>query len=115
MRRKLLVEEKADELISEVATILRRIRYRCKASRDLERSADSAALNLAEGIALWAPKAKIAKYEIARAEAKEAQQALRALVLKRKIPASLAHKLDDIADHMIGMLTNMIKNAYDRI
>ena len=111
----MLVEDKAEELITEVAVVLRRIRYPCKASRDAEKSADSCLLNVGEGVAFWAPKAKISKYEIARAEAKEVQKALRALVLKGKIRADAIARAHEIADHIIAMLTNMIKNLDKRL
>jgi four helix bundle protein len=114
-RTKLLVEEKAEELVAEVAVLMRKVRYPCKASRDSANSADSALLNIGEGIAFWAPKAKIAKYEIARGEAKEVQKALRALVLKGKLREQDVQKAHDIADHIIGMLTNMIKNLERRL
>lgn len=114
-RKKLLVEEKAEELVAEIAVVLRRVRYPCKAARHLEKSGDSLLLNVGEGVVFWAPKAKLAKYEIARGEAKEIQKALRALVLKGKIKEADAAKANDLADHIIGMLTNMIKNLEARV
>ncbi len=114
-RNKLLVEEKAEEVLAEIAVVLRKVRYSCKASRDAENSADSLLLNVGEGVAFWAPRAKISKYEIARGEAKEVQKALRALVLKGKIRDRDAQKAHDLTDHIIAMLTNMIKNLENRL
>lgn len=113
-RGKLLVEQKAEELIAEVARLKRGIRYECKASRDLERSADSAFLNIGEGTAHFAPKMKISKYEIARGEVKEVQTALRALVLKGKLKETDTARAEDLADHLIALLTNLIKSIQSR-
>jgi four helix bundle protein len=108
-REKLLVEIKSEELVAEVARLLRKVPYRCKAAKDLERSADSTYLNTGEGAAAFKPRLKAMKYDIARGEAKEVQRALRALVLKGKLTEDDIVIADDLADHIIGMLTNMIK------
>ena len=115
IRQKLLIEEKTEELLAEVNSLLRGIRYPCKASKDLGRSADSVHLVTGEGIAVFSPKMKIAKYEIARGEAKEVQKALTALVIKGKLSEKQIEPAFDLADHIIGMLTNMIKRAEARL
>ncbi|HUP89609.1 MAG TPA: four helix bundle protein [Longimicrobiales bacterium] len=113
-RNKLIVEQKAEELISEVAQLLKNVRYPCKASRDAENSADSTLLNIGEGVAIFAPKVKAAKYDIARGEAKEVQKALISLVRKKKLTENQIKKAFDLADEIIAMLTTMIKNLEDR-
>jgi four helix bundle protein len=113
-REKLLVENKSEELIAEVARLLRKVPYRCKAAKDLERSADSTYLNAGEGAAAFKPRLKAMKYDIARCEAREVQRALRALVLKGKLSADDVVVANDLADHIIGMLTNMIKKLEKR-
>jgi four helix bundle protein len=113
-REKLVVELKAEELIAEVARLKKHMTP-CKASMDLENSADSVYLNIGEGTALFRPKAKASKYDIARGEANEVRRALRALVLKEKLTEDQIAKADDLADCIIGMLTNMIKNLEGRM
>jgi four helix bundle protein len=112
---KLIVEQKAEQLIAEVARLVRKIPYRCKATNDLERSADSGFLNLGEGIAAFKPRKKAAKYGISREEFAEVQRALRALVLKRKLSEVEIKLAYSFADEIIAMLTAMIKNIEARI
>lgn len=109
-RKKLIVEERAAELVSEVALLLKQIRYPCKASKDLEKSADSAYLNTGEGTAVFEPRKKAAKYDIARGEAQEVQRALDALVRKGKLTEAQIKRAYGLADEVIAMLTTMIKN-----
>ena len=113
-REKLFVEQKAEELIVEVARLLAKIPYKCKAAKDAERSADSTFLNLGEGIAAFLPRKKAMKYDIARQEAREVQRALRALVLKGKLTEDEIAVAMDLADHIAAMLTNMIKRLEER-
>jgi four helix bundle protein len=113
-REKLLVEIKAEELIVEVKRLLGKITYCCKAAKDLENSADSTYLNLGEGVAAFRPRKKAMKYDIARGEAKEVQRALRALVLKGKLTEEDIKVANDLADHIVAMLTNMIKGLEAR-
>lgn len=114
-RKKLMVEEKAEELVAETARLLRKIRYPCKASIDLDRSGDSLLLNLGEGIVAFQPRPKAKAYNIARQEAGEIQKALRALVIKGKLSEHDITVAYDLADHVIGMLTNMIKGLEHRM
>ena len=114
-REKLRVEIKAEELIAEVDRLIRMVRYPNNACRHLENSADSTYFNLGEGVVAFKPKVKVEKYDIARREAKEVQKALRALVLKRKLREEDITHAYDIADTIIGMLTNMIKNLEARL
>jgi four helix bundle protein len=109
-REKLLVERKAEELIVEVGRLLKRIHHPCTASIHLEKAADSTYLNIGEGTALYRPKSKANKYDIARAEANESKHALRALVLKGKLRNEDVAVAEQLADSIIAMLTNMIKN-----
>ena len=111
---KLRVELKAEELITEVARLLHSIHYRCKAAKDLERSADSVLLNIGEGVAAYKPRKKAHKYDIARGEAREVQRATRALVLKGKLKEHDVATADDLADHIAAMLTIMIKGLEER-
>lgn len=113
-REKLIVEQKAEELIVEVARLLRKVPYRCKAANDAERSADSAFLNLGEAIAAFKPRKKAMKYDIARGETKEVQRALRALVLKGKLTEQDVARANKLADEIIAILTTMIKNLEKR-
>jgi len=114
-REKLVVELKAEELIAEAARRLKLIREPCNASIHLEKSADSTYFNIGEGTVLFKPKLKASKYDIARAEANEVKRALRALVLKGKLTQADVGVADDLADCIIGMLTNMIKHLEDRM
>ncbi len=114
-REKLRVEIKAEELIAEIARVLRNLRYRCNASKHLETAGDSVLLNLGEGIVAYKPRLKAAKYDISRGEAREVQRAARALVLKSKLTTKDVEKIDDLTDHIIGSLTKMIKNLEDKM
>jgi four helix bundle protein len=111
---KLRVEIKTEELITEVARLLRKVPYHCNACRHLEKSADAVYLNLGEGVSSFRPRKKASKYDIAREEAGEVQRALSAIVLKGKLTNDDVAGADDAASHIIAMLTNMIKNLEDR-
>ena len=113
MAREILrVERKAEELIAEVSRLLKGVTP-CSATIHLEKAADSIYFNIGEGTALYGAKHKASKYNIARAEANEARRALRALVLKGKLTDEQIAVADDLADAIIGMLTNMIKRLED--
>ena len=115
-RSKLIVEEKAEQLVVEIARLRRRLKFPgSNASLHLEKSGDSVLFNLAEGIICFNPRLKASKYEIARSEAREVQQALNALVLKRELNAADIAVAEDLADCVIAMLTNMIKNLEARL
>ena len=115
-RKRLLVEDKAEQLVAEIARLRRRLNYPgSNAALHLEKSGDSVLFNLAEGIVCFKPRLKVSKYEIARSEAREVQQALNALVLKRELNAADIVLADDLADCVIAMLTNMIKNLEARL
>jgi four helix bundle protein len=114
-RKKLDVEMRAEALIAEIAIVLRKIPYPCDASKHLEKSGNAVYFNLGEGIAAFRPKLKAAKYDIARCEANEALNAARALVIQRRLAATDVEKIDDLADYMIGAMTNMIKNLERRM
>ena len=55
-RKQLRVESKAEELVAEIARVLRKVRYPCNASKHLEKSGDSVLFNLGEGVVAFAPK-----------------------------------------------------------
>src|SRR5688572_1493301 len=114
-REKLRVEIKAEELVAEIARVLRRLRYRCNASKHLEKAGDSILLNLGEGTVAYKPRLKAAKYDISRGEAREVQRAARALVLKGKLTTKDVEKIDDLTDCLIGSLTKMIKGLEDKM
>jgi four helix bundle protein len=114
-REKLLVELKAEELIAETTRLLKLIKEPCNASIHLEKSVDSTYFNIGEGTVLFKPRLKASKYDIARAEANEVKRALRALVLKGKLTQEDIAVAEDLADCIIGMLTNMIKNLEARM
>jgi four helix bundle protein len=113
-RPKLRVEQLAEQLIAEVALLLAGIPYHCSACKHLAKSADAVLLNLGEGVVLFRPRLKANKYDIARGEANEVRKALRSLVVKRRLTEEQIAVADDLADHIIGMLTNMIKNLESR-
>jgi hypothetical protein len=64
--------------------------------------------------AAYKPKKKANKYDISRGEAREVQRAARALVLKGKLTEEDIVQVDDIADCIIGSLTNMINRLEER-
>jgi four helix bundle protein len=108
-RKKLVIESKAEELVAEIARVLRKVSYRCKASNDLAKSGDSLLLNLGEAVTAFKPKVKAAAYDVVRREAGEVLKALRALVLKGKLREADITKASDLADCIIAMATNLIK------
>ena len=113
-REKLLVERKAEELIQEVGRLLKRVGHPCTALIHLEKAAVSTYLNIAEGSALYRPRLKANKYDIARGEANETRRALNALVLQGKLTSEEVAAADKLADSIIAMLTTMIKNLEKR-
>ena len=112
--RKLLVERKAEELIQEVTRLLKRVGHPCTASIHLEKAAVSTYLNIAEGTALYRPRLKANKYDIARGEANEARRALNVLVLQGKLSKEEVALADELANSIIAMLTSMIKKLERR-
>jgi four helix bundle protein len=114
-REKLLVEIRAEELIAEIARVLRKIRYPCHASRHLENSGNSLYFNLGEGVAAFKPKVKASKYDITRGEANEVMKTARALVLQRRLREEDVVRINDLADYLIGAMTNMIKRLEQKI
>lgn len=114
-REKLLVEIKAEELVAEIARVLRKIRHACHASRHLEKSGNSLYFNLGEGVVAFKPKVKAAKYDITRGEANEVMKAARALVLQGRLTEEDVAKINDLADYNIAAMTNMIKGLEKRM
>ncbi len=108
-RKKLDVECKAEELVAEIARVLRKIHYPCDASKHLEKSGNAVYFNLAEGVIAFKPKLKAAKYDIVRGESNEVMKAARALVIQKRLSDQDVVNIDDLADYMIGATTNMIK------
>jgi four helix bundle protein len=113
-REKLLVERKAEELIQEVARLVKRAGHPCTASIHLEKAAVSTYLNIGEGTALYRPRLKANKYDIARGEANEVRRALEVLILQGKLTKEEVAAADKLADEIIAMLTTMIKNLEER-
>ena len=114
-RPKLSVEIKAEELIVEIARVLRKIRYPCHASKHLEKSGNSLYFNLGEGVVAFSPKVKAAKYDLTPGEANEVLKAARALVRRGRPTEHDVAKIDDLADYLIGAVTNMIKGLEGRM
>jgi four helix bundle protein len=114
-RKNLEVEIKAEELVAEIASVLRKIRYSCDASKHLEKSGNAVYFNLGEGVVVFKPKLKAAKYDIARCEANETIKAARALVIQKRLTEKDVAKIEDLADYLIGAMTNMIKNLEKRM
>ena len=112
--KKLIIEEKAEQLVEEVANICRTLRYQCKASKDAMNSADSVLLSIGEGIPIFQPKMKATKYNVARGEAGEVKRALIALVKKRRVKPEQIEVAYKLADELCAMLTTMIKNLEER-
>ena len=113
-REKLRVEIAAEELVAEIARVLRKLSYPCDASKHLEKAGNSALFNLGEGIVAYKPRVKAGKYEIARGEAKEVEKAARALVAQRRLTAADIVRIEDLCDYLIAALTNMIKGLAAR-
>jgi hypothetical protein len=60
-REKLIVEQKAEELIAEVARLIRKVPYKCSSCLHAERSADSTYFNIGEGVAVFKLRKKAEK------------------------------------------------------
>ena len=114
-RQKLRVEIAAERLIAEIARVLRKLAYPCDASKHLEKSGNAVHFNLGEGVVAFKPKVKAAKYDITRWESNEVLKASRALVLQRRLTEDDMADIDDLADYLVGAMTNMIKNLEDRM
>lgn len=90
----------ADRLVPLVAPA------NASAADHLQRSAESAFFNTAEGVAAWRPKVKIAVYEIARREANETRAILRRLVIQKLLTRDQTRRAYNLAGALVGMLTS---------
>jgi four helix bundle protein len=99
----------AEELLREVHTLLPRVKAAAPNAADrLDRSAESVLFNIGEGAGAFAPKVKIAAYEIAKREANEARAILRALVIRRAAGSAEIARGYNLAGAIVGMLTRAI-------
>src|SRR5688572_26982566 len=99
----------AEALNAEIEALLPRAYARKpNAAVHLEKSADSALFNMAEGIGTFSPNAKINAYAIARKEANEVRAVLRKLVIAKVFTQAEIRKAYNLAGSVIGMLTAAI-------
>jgi four helix bundle protein len=106
----------AEQLLGELDGVLPLVwRAAPHAADHLERSAESSLFNIAEGVAAFRPKVKIAAYEIAKKEASEVRAILRRLVQKGMLRAEQITRPYNLAGAMVGMLTNAIKSLHPRL
>jgi four helix bundle protein len=109
------VYQVAQELAREIDQILPILPPTVKKIADhLERSSESLGFNLSEGLVAFKPKVKASAFDIARRETAEVRKALRRLVEKGAVPPARIVRADRLADCLIGMLTNMIKQQERR-
>ena len=98
------------ELAQEVDRILQIMSPRCKKiANHLERSCESAGLNLNEGLTAFKPKVKASYFDITRRETSEIRKAMQRAVDKRGIDNREVTRADNLANCAIGMLNVMIK------
>ena len=99
----------AEQFVAEVDGIVELARFAAPNPSDhLERSAESALFNIAEGAGAYRPRVKIGCYEIAKKEVNEARAVLRRLVLKRTVTDVQIQRAYDLAGVLISMLTSAI-------
>jgi four helix bundle protein len=109
------VYQVARELGKLIDELVAKLRPRFKRLADhMERSMESAGLNLAEGLTAFRPGIKANAFEIARKETGEVRKAVqRAFDLKAVSPQEMEKPMQ-LSDVFIGMLTVMIKQQEQR-
>jgi four helix bundle protein len=109
------VYQVARELAKEVDKIIGKLPPRLKRIADhLERSMESAGLNLAEGLAAYRPGIKANAFEVARKETGEARKAIERAYDKDGITKAEIERAMSLANSYVGMLTVMIKQQEKR-
>ena len=106
MRVSALCEEMQDEVDKILAKLPPNAR---KLADHLERSSESAGLNLDEGLVAFKPKVKASFFDICRRETSEVRKAMRRLVRRKFLALSETYPADRKADALIGMMIRMIK------
>lgn len=103
------------ELAKEIDHILAILPPGCKKIADhVERSCESAGLNLNEGLIAFKPKVKASCFDITRRETSEIRKALQRAVDKGGLVHKQTERSDSLANCAIGMLTVMIKQQEQR-
>jgi four helix bundle protein len=109
------VYQLCEELEAEIDRILAGLPYNVRKIADhLERSMNSAGLNLSEGLTVYKPLVKASAFDVSRKETGEVRKALRRLLRKKAITPQQYYKPDNLANCFIGALTNMIKQQEER-
>jgi four helix bundle protein len=105
----------AEDFVAEVDLLLPGIRSAmAHAGDNLQRSAESALFNTAEGAGACRPRVKIAAYEVAQKEAHEARAILRLAVRRRVVTREQSTRALNLAGALIGMLTSACKTLRSR-
>ncbi|HSJ25155.1 MAG TPA: four helix bundle protein [Longimicrobiales bacterium] len=105
----------AEDFVAEVDVLLPGIRSAmAHAGDNLQRSAESALFNTAEGAGAYRPRVKIAAYEVAKKEAHEARAIIHLAVRRQVIAREQAARAVNLAGALIGMLTSACKTLQSR-
>jgi four helix bundle protein len=106
----------AEALLAELDRIVVQARESAPNAADhLERSGESVLFNIAEGVGAYAPKMKIAAYEIAKKEANEVRAILRRLVMRRAVTSAQIDRPYNLASAIVVMLTRAIQTLSRRL
>jgi four helix bundle protein len=97
-----------DRLVARLAPKMKRI------ADHMERSMESAGLNLAEGLSAYRPGVKTSAFEISRKEIGEVRKAVERALDKRGITQREHDEAMVMSNSMIAMLTVMIKQQEKR-
>ena len=109
------VYQVARELGKEIDRIVAKLRPNFRRLADhMERSMESAGLNLAEGLAAFRPGIKANAFEISRKETGEVRKAVERAFDLNAISAREMEKPQQLANTFIAMLTVMIKQQEQR-
>jgi four helix bundle protein len=109
------VYQLARELAKEVDQIIAKLPPRLKRIADhLERSMESAGLNLAEGLAAYRPGIKANAFEVSRKETGGARKAIERAYDRNGISKPEIERAMSLANSYVGMLTVMIKQQEKR-
>ncbi len=99
----------AETLLEEIDRMAEQVTALAPNAADhLERSAESALFNIAEGAGSFRPGTKVSAYEVAKKEANEVRAVLRRLVIKRVLTNADIARAYNLAGALVGMLTRAI-------
>lgn len=112
---KLKVYQKSIEFVALVNKIVKGIKVRTSTIDQLDRAADSIALNIAEGNGKYSGKDKCRYFDISRGSAFESASCLDLLFSKNLITSENVKEGKELLREIVSMLMGLIKSNSNRV